>query len=144
MAKSDTITRQNLTTHTAGAPWSVRDAANFLGVSARHLARLIDEGKIASIMLGRRRHGLQGHRDRLQAVVGAGLSHALVKVRRRRLLEGQLADAEVERLPRGAPVAGAVVARHGDVSAGLLVEFGPPTLMEGHRCIELKLLEIRP
>lgn len=55
MAKSDTITRQNLTTHTAGAPWSVRDAANFLGVSARHLARLIDEGKIASIMLGRRR-----------------------------------------------------------------------------------------
>ena len=99
---------------------------------------------VGRLLLGRRRHALQGHRDRLQAAVAAGLPHALVKVRRRRLVEGQLADAKVEGQPHGAPVAGAVVARHGDVAARLLVELGPPALMEGHRRLELKLLEIRP
>jgi excisionase family DNA binding protein len=38
-----------------GAPWSVRDAAAFLTVSARHLHRLIDAGKVRSVRLGRRK-----------------------------------------------------------------------------------------
>ncbi len=41
--------------HPAGAPWAVRDAAAFLGVSARHLVRLLDAEKVASFNLGRRR-----------------------------------------------------------------------------------------
>lgn len=38
-----------------GAPWSIRDAAEYLGVSDRHLIRLIDDGKVKSFKLGRRR-----------------------------------------------------------------------------------------
>ena len=41
--------------HQPGAPWSVRDAAKFLGLSERHLIRLIDDGKVESFLLGRRR-----------------------------------------------------------------------------------------
>ncbi|HKB04038.1 MAG TPA: helix-turn-helix domain-containing protein [Gemmataceae bacterium] len=39
----------------AGAPWSMADAAAFLGISLRFLAKLADEGKIRSFHLGRRR-----------------------------------------------------------------------------------------
>ena len=39
----------------AGAPWSVRDAAKFLGISERHLIRLIEDAKVGSFLLGRRR-----------------------------------------------------------------------------------------
>ncbi|MDB5314026.1 MAG: Helix-turn-helix domain protein [Gemmataceae bacterium] len=45
----------NLPPHPAGAPWSVQDAATFLCVSARHLLRLGDGGKLRTITLGRRR-----------------------------------------------------------------------------------------
>lgn len=38
-----------------GAPWSLRDAAAFLGISERHLANLIAEGKVRSIKFGDRR-----------------------------------------------------------------------------------------
>ena len=38
-----------------GAPWGIKDAASYLGVSDRHIWRLIDEGKIKSIRLGTRR-----------------------------------------------------------------------------------------
>ena len=38
-----------------GAPWSVRDAAKFLGISERHLIRLIEDAKVGSFLLGRRR-----------------------------------------------------------------------------------------
>lgn len=37
-----------------GAPWSLRDAAEFLGVSPRHLARLLDTGAVTSFKIGRR------------------------------------------------------------------------------------------
>lgn len=37
-----------------GAPWSLRDAAEFLGISPRHLARLIDTAAVKSIKIGRR------------------------------------------------------------------------------------------
>lgn len=39
----------------SGSPWSVRDAAKFLGISERHLVRLINDAKVSSFMLGRRR-----------------------------------------------------------------------------------------
>jgi excisionase family DNA binding protein len=39
----------------AGAPWSIQDAAKFLTVSARHVHRLLDAGKLRSVRLGRRR-----------------------------------------------------------------------------------------
>lgn len=41
--------------HQPGSPWSIREAANFLTVSERHLLRLIEDGKMASFKLGRRR-----------------------------------------------------------------------------------------
>jgi excisionase family DNA binding protein len=41
-------------TRPAGAPWTIRDAAAYLGVSARHLARLIEMDRIRAIRIGRR------------------------------------------------------------------------------------------
>lgn len=38
-----------------GAPWSLPDAAKYIGISIRHLHRLIDAEKIRSITIGRRR-----------------------------------------------------------------------------------------
>lgn len=38
-----------------GQPWSLRDAASYLGISLRHLIALADDGKIATFRLGRRR-----------------------------------------------------------------------------------------
>lgn len=38
-----------------GSPWPIPHAAAFLSVSARHLARLLDAGKVKSVRLGRRR-----------------------------------------------------------------------------------------
>lgn len=38
----------------AGSPWPLQEAARFLGVSHRHLVRLIDTGKLRSIRFGRR------------------------------------------------------------------------------------------
>jgi excisionase family DNA binding protein len=38
-----------------GAPWDLTAAAKFLGLSPRHLVRLADAGKVASIRFGRRR-----------------------------------------------------------------------------------------
>lgn len=38
-----------------GSPWSIPEAARFLGVSERHLYRLIDADKVKSVRLGRRR-----------------------------------------------------------------------------------------
>jgi excisionase family DNA binding protein len=38
----------------AGAPWSVADAAQFLGISDRHLWRLIFQEKVKAIKFGRR------------------------------------------------------------------------------------------
>jgi excisionase family DNA binding protein len=42
-------------TRPPGSPWSIQDAAQFLTVSARHLHRLLDAGKVRSVRLGRRR-----------------------------------------------------------------------------------------
>ena len=42
------------TTRPHGAPWSLRDAAEFIGVSPRHLARLLNTGAIKSFKIGRR------------------------------------------------------------------------------------------
>lgn len=49
------LTGQPAPQHQPGAPWSVRNAAKFLTVSERHLVRLIEDGKVASFKLGRRR-----------------------------------------------------------------------------------------
>lgn len=38
-----------------GSPWPVPEAARFLGVSERHLYRLIDANKVRSLRIGRRR-----------------------------------------------------------------------------------------
>ena len=38
-----------------GSPWSIRDAAEFLRISPRHLIRLIEVGEVPSFKLGRRR-----------------------------------------------------------------------------------------
>lgn len=38
-----------------GAAWPLPDAARFLGVSERHVARLISAGSIQSFKIGRRR-----------------------------------------------------------------------------------------
>jgi AraC-like DNA-binding protein len=38
-----------------GSPWSLRDAATYLGISERHLTRLIDGKLVKSIIFGRRR-----------------------------------------------------------------------------------------
>lgn len=40
--------------HPAGAPWSFDDAATYLGVSARHLRRLTDAGRLGQVRIGRR------------------------------------------------------------------------------------------
>ena len=40
---------------THGGPWSIPDAAEFLGVSERHLYRLLDANKVRSVRIGRRR-----------------------------------------------------------------------------------------
>ena len=38
-----------------GSPWTIEDAAAFLGgISPRHLRRLIAEGKVKAVNLGRR------------------------------------------------------------------------------------------
>ena len=42
-------------TRSSGSPWSIRDAAQFLNVSTRHIHRLFDAGKVRSVRLGRRR-----------------------------------------------------------------------------------------
>jgi excisionase family DNA binding protein len=39
----------------AGAPWPLDEAAEFLGVSKRHLTRLADQKKFRVIWLGRRK-----------------------------------------------------------------------------------------
>jgi excisionase family DNA binding protein len=39
----------------AGSPWSIPAAAGFLGISTRHLFRLLDAKKVQSVRLGRRR-----------------------------------------------------------------------------------------
>lgn len=38
-----------------GAPWPLAEAAEFLGISKRHLHRLLDARKVRSIRIGRRR-----------------------------------------------------------------------------------------
>jgi excisionase family DNA binding protein len=38
-----------------GAPWSIANAATFLGVSPRHLHRLLASSKVKSVRIGRRR-----------------------------------------------------------------------------------------
>ena len=38
-----------------GAPWAIAAAAAFLGVSERHLHRLLDADKVKSVRIGRRR-----------------------------------------------------------------------------------------
>jgi excisionase family DNA binding protein len=38
----------------AGSPWPRRGAAQFLNVSERHLARLIEQGKVRAIRIGTR------------------------------------------------------------------------------------------
>jgi excisionase family DNA binding protein len=38
-----------------GAPWSLRDAAAWLGISERHLAALCADGRVRSIKIGCRR-----------------------------------------------------------------------------------------
>lgn len=42
-------------TEPPGSPWSIPGAAEFLRISARHLHRLLDAGKVRSVQLGRRR-----------------------------------------------------------------------------------------
>lgn len=50
----------NLQRHTAnitrepGAPWSIHDAVRYLGISQRHLRRLVNKRSIGSFRLGRR------------------------------------------------------------------------------------------
>jgi len=41
-------------TRQAGSPWPLPEAARFLGVSHRHLVRLIDAEKVKTIRFGRR------------------------------------------------------------------------------------------
>lgn len=41
--------------HPVGSPWPFDAAAEFLAVSARHLMRLADAGKVKTIRIGRRR-----------------------------------------------------------------------------------------
>ena len=38
----------------AGKPWSIADAADHLGVSDRHLSRLVKDGKVKAARFGRR------------------------------------------------------------------------------------------
>jgi Helix-turn-helix domain len=40
--------------HQAGAPWSIRDAARFIGVSEKTICRLIDSDKVRSFKVARR------------------------------------------------------------------------------------------
>ena len=40
---------------TDGSPWSIIAAAKFLGLSERHLVRLVDAGWLLDIRFGRRR-----------------------------------------------------------------------------------------
>jgi excisionase family DNA binding protein len=40
---------------TPGSPWAIIDAAEFLGISKRHLHRLADQNKFRTIRIGRRR-----------------------------------------------------------------------------------------
>jgi excisionase family DNA binding protein len=47
--------RDDRETRAPGGPWSVPDAAAFLGVSERHVYRLLDAGKVRSVRIGRRR-----------------------------------------------------------------------------------------
>jgi excisionase family DNA binding protein len=42
------------TTHTPGAPWEVLELARHLRVSERHVRRMVADGRIRSIRLGRR------------------------------------------------------------------------------------------
>jgi excisionase family DNA binding protein len=41
-------------THEPGAPWPIQDAAKHLGISERHLWRMIQQNKVHSIRFGRR------------------------------------------------------------------------------------------
>src|SRR4051812_42951898 len=41
-------------TRPAGSPWSVADGAVYLGISTRHLRRLIDAGRVRIVRIGRR------------------------------------------------------------------------------------------
>ena len=41
--------------HQPGAPWSIQEAAGYLQISQRHLIRLINDAKVTSFLLGRRR-----------------------------------------------------------------------------------------
>jgi AraC-like DNA-binding protein len=50
-----TTPRHDQTTRLPGAPWALIDAANHLGISVRHLHRLIEAQKVQSFKLGRRR-----------------------------------------------------------------------------------------
>lgn len=45
---------QSVVPRPTGSPWPLIDAARFLGVSHRHLVRLIDAEKVKSIRFGRR------------------------------------------------------------------------------------------
>jgi excisionase family DNA binding protein len=46
---------QPVSTRRDGSPWSIGDASAYLGVSPRHLIRLMERDAILSIRLGRRR-----------------------------------------------------------------------------------------
>ena len=50
-----TVPNNNSVPSPPGAPWSIPEAAGFLGVSERHLHRLLDANKVKSVRLGRRR-----------------------------------------------------------------------------------------
>jgi hypothetical protein len=50
-AISDALHSSN---HPPGAPWSVADAASFLGISARHLNRLLRGSRVLGDRIGRR------------------------------------------------------------------------------------------
>jgi excisionase family DNA binding protein len=55
MSSSTTATIADHLARTPGQPWSMSDAAAFLGVSRRHLEQLADAKTIATYKLGRRR-----------------------------------------------------------------------------------------
>jgi excisionase family DNA binding protein len=38
-----------------GSPWPLSEAANYLGISLRHLIRMADQNKVKTIYIGRRR-----------------------------------------------------------------------------------------
>jgi excisionase family DNA binding protein len=65
-----------------GSPWlEVRDAADYLHVSERTIARMVKRGRVRSTTLGRRR---LFHRDDLNAVAATGEETAPTAPPRRR------------------------------------------------------------